>query len=202
MSSQFAAPGRRSMQGRIQKRDQPPPFIHIRPATHGRSIQMGQKRKSRPCGAMSACPVSGYHQRSAAVDESLCRSARANALACPRAACSPVSSSGLMRRPRYVIEIEEFGFPAIRKLNLIAPVQRYGLFDDSDAVCHVGQNAQAGSAANGVARVGTHKFRSVGGRLLWPRIPDTSLTSRGGPKSVTANRLAGFSPLKMYASRR
>src|ERR1700726_839670 len=36
--------------------DQPPPFFHIRLATHGRSIQMGQTRKSALATAMSAFP--------------------------------------------------------------------------------------------------------------------------------------------------
>src|SRR5580692_2819263 len=33
--------------------DQPPPFIHIRLATHGRSIQMGQSRRFWHVGGMS-----------------------------------------------------------------------------------------------------------------------------------------------------
>jgi hypothetical protein len=36
--------------------DQPPPFTQIRLATHGRSIQMGQKQTSGRVGMMSALP--------------------------------------------------------------------------------------------------------------------------------------------------
>ena len=37
--------------------DQPPPFFHIRLATHGRSIQMGQQRPRRPRNANSDLPL-------------------------------------------------------------------------------------------------------------------------------------------------
>src|ERR1700688_1433371 len=36
--------------------DQPPPFFHIRLATHGRSIQLGQTRKSGDAITTSALP--------------------------------------------------------------------------------------------------------------------------------------------------
>jgi len=48
---------KRSMQGPdTDAQDQPPPFIQIRLATHGRSIQLGQTQKSDCSAKRSALP--------------------------------------------------------------------------------------------------------------------------------------------------
>jgi hypothetical protein len=48
---------KRSMQGPdTDAQDQPPPFFHIRLATHGRSIQLGQNRSWSFAIPMSASP--------------------------------------------------------------------------------------------------------------------------------------------------
>jgi hypothetical protein len=50
--------------GRIQmSKTNPPPFFHIRLATHGRSIQMGQSRPKSTIQVTSAYPPSSEVQR-------------------------------------------------------------------------------------------------------------------------------------------
>src|SRR5260370_24483132 len=110
---------KRSMQGTdTDAQDQPPPFIHIRLATHGRSIQMGQNRKSSSRAYVfrfapknghratsAACPFranngsrhahsitsSARASSAAKISATFCRFAR-NSTLCGRALCHPAES--------------------------------------------------------------------------------------------------------------
>jgi hypothetical protein len=68
---------KRSMQGPdTDAQDQPPPFAHIRLATHGRSIQLGQRRKSGCPAARSAlAPANGHRETLSACRKSAGQSA-------------------------------------------------------------------------------------------------------------------------------
>jgi hypothetical protein len=105
---------------------------------------LGQKRKWPPLKWEVRCTLKSgrrqaqgeFHSIAHVSMPSLSRSARANALALlqrlfAREQLRPQAPA------RYIIEVEESGFPAVGKSNLEATAPRHGfMLDDADAVWH------------------------------------------------------------------